>query len=238
MDSKKELYDFLNSITDIDQRTYQKIAQLFQKAVEEDILKIWEKHQKNIDMRLNNVPVCLPGSAVNSSTAFGFLIEEFLVQQLSKEDYFETVNSTVKSAFDFKLKKEDKIHLLVNLKVEKEGVSNNGVCAGNILKNFYDSDNKPKLYLILKSKYKIDENNSKVLFKGIESHYLEIFLTKEGYLKSDSRNWSSEFNVLSGRIQLPNKNKLKELSIEDIPDPKKILSFMSIIGDKLLESKN
>jgi len=237
MGNKEELVSYLKKVKKIGKEEYQKIAELFERVVVEDVTEIWKKHKSKIDMRLNNIPVCLEGSAVNSSTAFGFLIEEFLVQQLPKEEYFTSDGGTTTSAYDVKLKEDDKIELLVNLKVEKDGSSNNGVCAGNILKNYYDKDDKPKLYLILKSKYKIDERNSKVLFVGIESLYLESFLTKEGMLKSDSRNWSNVFNALSGRIQIPNKSKLKNIGIKDIPEPEKILRFMDDLGDRLLATK-
>jgi hypothetical protein len=237
MGNKEELISYLKKVKTIGKEEYQKIAELFEKVVVEDVSEIWKKHKEKINMRLNDVPVCLEGSAVNSSTAFGFLIEEFLVQQLPKDEYFSSDGSTTTSAYDVKLKEDDKIELLVNLKVEKDGSSNNGVCAGNILKNYYDKNDKPKLYLILKSKYKIDEKNSNVLFKGIESLYLESFLTKDGMLKSDSRNWSNIFNALSGRIQIPNKNNLKSIGIKDIPEPEKILRFMDVLGDKLLATK-
>ena len=237
MGNKEELVAYLKKVKTIRKEEYQKIAELFEKVVVEDISEIWKKHKSKIDMRLNDIPVCLEGSAVNSSTAFGFLIEEFLVQQLSKEEYFTSEDSTTNSAYDVKLKEDDKIELLVNLKVEKDSSSNNGVCAGNILKNYYDKNDKPKLYLILKSKYKIDEKNSNVLFIGIESLYLESFLTKEDLLKSDSRNWSNVFNALSGRIQIPNKTKMSKIGIKDIPEPETILRFMDVLGDKLLATK-
>ncbi len=237
MGNKEELVAYLKKIKKIGKEEYQKIAELFEKVVVEDVSQIWDKHKDKIDMRLNDVPVCLEGSAVNSSTAFGFLIEEFLVQQLPKDEYYTSDGSTTTSAYDVKLKDDEKIELLVNLKVEKEGSTNSGVCAGNILKNYYDKDDKPKLYLILKSKYKIDEEKSEVVFKGIESLYLESFLTKEGLLKSDSRNWSNVFNALSGRIQIPTKTKMENIGIKDIPEPETILRFMDDLGDRLLATK-
>ncbi len=237
MGNKEELVAYLKKVKNIGKVEYQKIAELFEKVVVEDISQIWEKHKERIDMRLNDVPVCLEGSAVNSSTAFGFLIEEFLVQQLPKDEYYTADGGTTTCAYDVKLKNDEKIELLVNLKVEKEGSTNSGVCAGNILKNYYDKDNKPKLYLILKSKYKIDEKKSEVVFRGIESLYLESFLTKEGMLKSDSRNWSNVFNALSGRIQIPNKSNMENIGIKDIPEPEIRLRFMDNLGDRILATK-
>ena len=56
-------------------------------------------------------------------------------------------------------------------------------------------------------------------------------------LKSDSRNWSNTFNILSGRLQLPSKDKLEKFGIQDIPEPEEILSFMDVLAEKLTESK-
>ena len=85
--------------------------------------------------------------------------------------------------------------------------------------------------------YEIDDKKSEVVFKNLSSVYLESFLTKEGMLKSDSRNWSNTFNILSGRLQLPSKDKLEKFGIQDIPEPKEILSFMDVLAEKLTESK-
>ena len=237
MDEKEALVKYLKRVSSIGKKEYQEIAKLFQKLVIKDIQDIWIKHKKKIDMRLNKIPICLEGSAVNSSTAFGFIIEEFLVQQLSTKEYDKPKESTIASLYDFKFKMDDKIELLVNLKVERSGGSNSGVCAGNILKNYYSKDNKPKLYLVVKSEYDIDDKKSEVVFKNLSSVYLESFLTKEGMLKSDSRNWSNTFNILSGRLQLPSKDKLEKFGIQDIPEPEEILSFIDGLAEKLTESK-
>ena len=237
MNEKEALVKYLKQVNSIEKEEYQEIAKLFQRLVIKDIQDIWIKHKKKIDMRLNKIPICLEGSAVNSSTAFGFIIEEFLVQQLSTKEYDKPKESTIASLYDFKFKMDDKIELLVNLKVERAGGSNSGICAGNILKNYYSKDNKPKLYLIVKSGYDINDKKSEVIFNGLSSIYLESFLTRDGMLKSDSRNWSNTFNILSGRLQLPSKDKLKGVGIIDIPNPQEILSFMNILAEKLTESK-
>ena len=237
MGNKEELISYLKKVKTIGKEEYQKIAELFEKVVVEDVSEIWKKHKEKINMRLNDVPVCLEGSAVNSSTALGFLIEEFLVQQLSTKEYDKPKESTIASLYDFKFKMDDKIELLVNLKVERAGGSNSGICAGNILKNYYSKDNKPKLYLIVKSGYDINDKKSEVIFNGLSSVYLESFLIKKNMLKSDSRNWSNTFKILSGRLQLPSKDKLKGVGIIDITNPQEILSFMNILAEKLTESK-
>jgi len=72
MKKREELTKYIEKVKTIGKEEYQEIARLFQKLVMKDILDIWIKHKKKIDMRLNKVPICLEGSAVNSSTAFGF----------------------------------------------------------------------------------------------------------------------------------------------------------------------
>ena len=117
MNEKEALVKYLKQVNSIGKEEYQEIAKLFQRLVIKDIQDIWIKHKKKIDMRLNKIPICLEGSAVNSSTAFGFIIEEFLVQQLSTKEYDKPKESTIASLYDFKFKMDDKIELLVNLKV-------------------------------------------------------------------------------------------------------------------------
>ena len=190
---------------------YRKVAVLFQQLVEEEILNIWKKNDKKIAMFLSNVPLCKEGSAVNSSTAIGYLMEEFLVQQLSKNHFSKPDEKANTSAFDFSFKNK-KIHLVVNLKAEKTPGKNNGVCAGQQLLKFYTQDKKPKLYLVLKSKYSIDTKESKIDFLGLESRYLESWITY-GKVKADRRGWSEKFNPLSGRLQQPNF----KTGISDIP---------------------
>ncbi len=238
MDEKKALVKYLKDVTFIGKAEYQEIAKLFEKLILRDIKNIWLNHKNKIDMRLNKVPICLEGSAVNSSTAFGFIIEEFLVQQLSKKDYDKPTESTISSLYDFKFKIDDKIELLVNLKVERSGGSNSGVCAANILKNYYSRDSKPKLYLVVKSEYDINDKKSQVNFQRLSSVYLESFITQNGLLKSDNRNWSNTFNILSGRLQLPSNDKLERVGILDIPEPSTILEFIKHLDNNLTISKN
>jgi hypothetical protein len=217
--------------------TYRETAKKFQILVEGIIESIWKEHNNKISMRLNNIPICLKGSSVNTSTAFGYVVEEFLVRQFPS--YLKrTLHSTINSAEDVIYSDNTKIELMANLKVEKNTSSNSGIVAGNILQQRYLSNTKPKLYLVVKSKYYIDENESYLLFNGIESYYLESFITDPLCLNSDNRNWSEEYNVLSGRIKSPNKTVLEEKNINTIPDYNKVHSFMQNLRGSLTEVKH
>ena len=225
----------LSGAITIDQ--YREIADLFQKLVEISIKDIWEKHNNKIQLRLNDIPICLQGSAVNTSTAFGFIVEEFLVRQLP--DFFtSSIQSTINSVEDFSYSDNLKIELMVNLKVEKNTSNNNGIVAGNILRNHYLSTPKPKLYLVMKSKYHLDEDRSDLLFDGISSYYLESFITRPNCLRADSRNWSSEYNILSGRLQAPSSTELLKCGINTIPSPELVREFIGNLAENLKLARN
>lgn len=215
---------------------YRQIAREFQILVEGAVLEIWEKHKNRLDLTLNGVPVASEGSAVNTSTAIGFLVEEFIVKQLP-EWFSSGSGATGNSAFDFFYSDDSKIKLMVNLKVEKNTSNNKGVVAANILRAEYLADSRPKIYLIVKSKYHLDAATSSLRFDGLESVILESFITRPGALKSDNRNWSAEFNALSGRLQLPSESVLNQCSADTIPKPEDIREFMKDLQNHLIRTK-
>jgi hypothetical protein len=207
---------------------YQEIAKYFQILVDETIRCIWNFHNSSILFEMNQVKLALAGSSINSSTAIGYIVEEFIVRQLP--NFFQKAQtSTNNSVFDFKYGEDKVLDLVVNLKAEKKGSSNKGICAGSILKEFYIANNKPKLYLIAKTKYEIDEKNSRLEIIGNNSIFLESFIM--GNVNADKRNWSADFNPLSGRLQTPSENIIKNLSYKDIPEAKTILEFIQKLED-------
>jgi len=80
-----ELNDFLKDKSKEDfykNENYKKVAKMYQDLVDSNIKYIWEKHKDTLLMYINDVPICSKWSAVNSSTAFGFIIEEFLSREM------------------------------------------------------------------------------------------------------------------------------------------------------------
>jgi len=61
MGNKEELVAYLKKVKTIRKEEYQKIAELFEKVVVEDISEIWKKHKSKIDMRLNDIPCMFRG---------------------------------------------------------------------------------------------------------------------------------------------------------------------------------
>lgn len=230
-----ELNDFLKDKKKEDFykiKNYRKVAKLFQDLVDSNIKYIWEKHKETLLMYINDIPICSKWSAVNSSTAFWFIIEEFISKEML-DCFIGTDESTANSAYDLIFKNhQDKIILSINLKVEKKWSSNNAIVGWTSLQTFYLKNKEiPKLYLIAKSKYYIDEDRSELKINWYNSYYLESFLIWYIF-KSDHRNWTKTFNPLSWRIQSPTKNKLLDFSIKTIPEYKKIFNFINTLEKK------
>ena len=189
---------------------YKHIAKEFQKLVDCDIKKIFKKHNNRLKAEINNVGLCRDGSAINTSTAIGYIIEEFIGRQLPS--YYKKPKTTTQVPYDFIYEDNTKIHLLVNIKANKG--NNKGIVAKNILKKYYCKDYLPKLYLIYTVNYSIEEKTSTIVMNSCESIYLESFIHK--YNKSDNRNWSKEYNKDSGRLQKPPKKEMANYGIETI----------------------
>ena len=155
-----------------------------------------------------------PRNCIESSTAPGFILEEFI---LSKLELFtqehdgdnevivkRDVRSTVSSSFDCYVNFKG-VKILINHKAEKEGSSNAAVAAINKLYTDYVSSepDKEKAFLVLKLGYRYiiskRDNQRKFYISSISSYYLEEIDFSQGH-KQDHRNWSEEFNPSSGRL--------------------------------------
>lgn len=209
---------------------YKKVAKLFKNLVDSNIKWVWNKHKDTLLMYINSVPICSKWSAINTSTTFGFIIEEFLNKEML--DCFISSNDS-RSPYDLIFKNhQDKVLLSINLKVEKKNSSNNAIAGWKSLQSFYlENKEIPKLYLISKSQYYIDDNKSELKVIWYNSYFLESFLIWYIF-KSDHRNWSKDYNPLSWRIQSPVKKELKNFWINTIWEYKKIYDFISNLDTK------
>lgn len=154
-------------------------------------------------------------NCIESSTATGFIMEEFIVSKL--ETYSQSHNNineirieriadhgTQTTSYDCYINYQG-VFFMVNVKVDK--VNNNAVSAINILHNDYVVKNpeQEKAFLVLKTKYSFGESpktkERKILIQGISAYALEEVDFTIGH-KQDHRNWSKEFNPASGRLQI------------------------------------
>jgi hypothetical protein len=225
---------------------YQKSATLFKTLMETILGEIISQLDSTLQMTINGVDILIKGSVLKGSTAMGFIVEEIftrIIKDSEFNDKFIFPTETIDSAFDIKYN-NDKIDLLCNLKVEKHGeiennVNNNkisyngGIVAGKILQTEYAKNLEiPKLYLISKLPYIIDLDNSTLkLKKDIINVFLESFIT-DG-ITSDNRNWSQEYNPLSGRLKMPSKKNLEKYSIDTIPEYEKIKELIEHLEDAI-----
>ncbi len=163
-----------------------------------------------------------PNNCIETSTAVGFILEEFITSKLeiytkkfnenSNEIVIKkiTTSSTTNYSFDcYGLYKN--ILFLVNIKVQKEGSTNNAIAAINRIYKDYveeniDNTKLEKSYLILKTHYNFAKSKRdgerKISIKGTHCYALEEIDFSKGILK-DHRNWSKTFNENSGRLQIP-----------------------------------
>ena len=171
-----------------------------------------------------------PNNCLESSTATGFIMEEFIVSKL--ETYTRTHNNkneirierasnrgTTTTSYDCYANYKN-VLFLINVKVAKG--NNNGVSAINKLYNDYvaSNPNAEKSFIVLKTKYSfgVGKKSSErtILTQGVSSYALEEVDFSLGH-KQDYRNWSKEFNPASGRLQISKKfiekNLLKEKDI-------------------------
>jgi len=169
-------------------------------------------------------------NCIESSTAIGFIMEEFVVSKL--ELYSQAHNNiddirieriidhgTQTTSYDCYVKYQN-VFFMINIKVDKGG--NNAISAINILHNDYVCKNpeQEKSFIVLKTKYTFGEsqktNERKILIQGISVYALEEIDFTSGH-KQDHRNWSKEFNPASGRLQASDKfRKLNALDEKDI----------------------
>ncbi|ATI73271.1 UpaP162 family type II restriction enzyme [Mesoplasma florum] len=200
---------------------YQKDAKFCIKDLREKIQKYIESENNEFKLELNGINLLEDKlSAVKSSTAFGYCIEEFFSKKLSDDypDIFKRVEGgTQGSSFDLLRlphKEETTTEIMINFKASLlPADANNGIAALNKLFNDYSKEiRKEKLYLICKFKYSIEQDGI-VKIKEIDLFYLEQ--VPFCLIGQDKRNWSSEFNFKSGRLQVSKKtikNSLKPLN--------------------------
>ncbi|MGZ9800658.1 UpaP162 family type II restriction enzyme [Mycoplasma sp. AC1221] len=151
-------------------------------------------------------------STLRSSTAIGFIIEEFVYQKLKNVFCDFVVNiyresNTTTQSYDFILDFSD-VMFLVNIKVENNTSKNNAVASINkLLLDYYKfiKQGKNFFYLIIKIKYKTLNVKpeisyyDKIKIEDFSIYALDEFSFDNKH-KQDYRNWSTNFKAESGRL--------------------------------------
>lgn len=159
-----------------------------------------------------------PHNCIESSTAPGFIMEEFIVSKLeiytADHDGDKEIKilrtgtqTTANSSYDCCAYYKN-LFIMINVKIQKDGSANNAVSAINILHRDYVETNpqQEKAFMVLKTSYGFGNSKTdlqrKIIIKGVSGYFLEEIDFSCGH-KQDSRNWSANYNSSSGRLQVP-----------------------------------
>lgn len=199
----------------------------FQEKLKEYAMNIFRTYGRELVLRLEEYNLLQnKHNCLESSTAIGFVLEEFIVSKLEmythsapseyKIDRF--AGATASESYDcFALDKSSGIKFLVNIKAEKGSSANDAIAAIRQLhKNYVETDpEQSKSYIILKIKYSIrdayEESETRrakprhLYIDSLESYCLEEIDFSQGH-KQDNRSWSSTprngSQRNSGRLQV------------------------------------
>lgn len=210
---------------------YYKKIKFVQSEVERYLHEIFKVYGNELLLRLEDYNLLThSNNCLEASTATGFIMEEFIVSKL--EIYTENHtgidnikikrvldHSTNASSYDCYVIHND-IFVMVNIKIQKYGSSNNAVASINALHSDYVLTNptQEKAYLVFKTFYDFGHSEKdlqrKILIKDLGSYFLEELDFSSGH-KQDHRNWSINFNANSGRLQVPDTWRKKHILYEN-----------------------
>ncbi len=208
---------YLESIKDFESKLIEYANCIFKAYGKELVLRLEEYNL------LQNKHNC-----IESSTAIGFIIEEFVVAKLemfthcddsSKYVIERFVGSTSSESYDF-FSESGGIRFMVNVKAEKADCKNNGVAAiGQLHRNYCEENpEQQKAYLVFKVIYSIGEGNEdsperrakprNIHIDGLEAYCLEEIDFSVGH-RQDHRRWSdSASDKNNGRLQISYKFRM------------------------------
>lgn len=197
----------------------------FQKEIRDYADCIFKTYGKELVLRLEEYNLLQnKHNCIESSTAIGFVLEEFVVSKLEmfthcddttkyKIDRF--VGATASESYDCFSVGKNGCKYMVNIKADKNGKSNNSIAAITQLHRNYCLENpgQEKSFILFKILYSIgdatEDNEIKrakprhIHIDGIESYCLEeVDFSKEH--KQDYRSWSNakENTSNNGRLQI------------------------------------
>ena len=187
---------------------YQKTLD-FQKKLKDYAWNIFKTYGRELVMRLEEYNLLQnKHNCIESSTAIGFVLEEFIVSKLEMythsgdEEYVvdRFTGATASESFDCYSVK-DNTKFMVNVKAEKNGQANNALAAiGQLHRNYcLEEPEQEKSFILFKVQYSIQEAYEDTVDRrakprclhidGLDSYCLEeVDFSKEH--KQDNRSWS------------------------------------------------
>ncbi|WP_373436510.1 UpaP162 family type II restriction enzyme [Metamycoplasma equirhinis] len=188
--------------------SYWDIAQEFKSQIELILKTIFNINENKLTLTLNNTNlISKEGSCCANSSVLGFLLEEFVFQQLKLASYnsnftiFHSENIQ-NCSYDFtSIFKNQKF--LINFKVT-QGNNNAVACLRQLVNDYIKESDYQLHFMVIKLEYEVDLQLQKIIIKNLNSYFLEqIDFSNE--FKCDKRRWSeNQTSNLSGRLQVSN----------------------------------
>lgn len=195
------------------QNSYYQGSLDFQRQIKEYAMHIFRTYGRELVLRLEEYNLLQnKHNCLESSTALGFIIEEFIVSKLEMythsgpSEYLieRFTGATASESYDcYSVDTQSKVKYLVNIKAEQGSSKNNAIAAiGQLYKNYVETDpDQEKSYIILKIRYSIrdayeetDTRRAKprhLYIEELQSYCLEEVDFSQGH-KQDNRSWSSK----------------------------------------------
>lgn len=227
---------------------YYENLQFVKSKLEQYLSEIFKVYGNELLLRLEEYNLLTnDANCIESSTATGYLLEEFAVSKL--EIYTQKHNGvtdikiqrmketpTASASYDCYAVYEN-IFVMINMKAQKAGSYNNAVAAINMLHNDYvlTHPEREKAFLVFKINYDFGiserDHQRKVLIECWDGYFLEEIDFSRGH-KQDFRNWGKEFKANSGRLQIPKIWKCEHLLPTDEISYAKTKGFIDGIFNK------
>ncbi len=189
---------------------YYECVKHFERKIVEYANNIFKTYGKELVLRLEEYNLLQnKHNCIESSTAIGFVLEEFIVSKLEMYTHCDEsseyvidryVGGTTSESYDFYCLSGN-IRFMVNVKAEKEDSANNAVAAiGQLYRNYCEENPEQlKSYIMFKILYSIGEGNEDTVERrakprnihidGIETYALEEIDFSKGH-SQDHRRWS------------------------------------------------
>lgn len=207
---------------------YKKIVD-FQEELKKYVNNIFRTYGKELVLRLEEYNLLQnKHNCIESSTAIGFVLEEFIVSKLDMYTHCDESEFVIdrfsgptgSESYDCYCNSyygDNQIKLMVNIKAMKEGQQNNAIAAITQLHKNYckEEENTEKAYIVFKIIYSIkdgyedDENRRAkprhIYINRTTSYCLEEVDLSKGH-KQDNRSWSNREGIKNnGRLQISDK---------------------------------
>ena len=191
--------------------TYYGKLNRFRDLLAEQVSELFSEYGNKLTLTLGGYKLLQrKGNCIESSTAMGYLLEEFLVSNLEERslsrqcngfELFSYSDGTSKRSSDCYAIFEG-IKVLINIKTEKSSSVNYAVAAIKQLENDYRTESKTELaYLILKIKFDYINTSSERQIQ-IEDNLSLLYLEEcdySQYHRQDHRSWSDNDTKTSSR---------------------------------------